>query len=179
MRRIYSFLFLALIAGGLVTACSRQASTPDDPPADKPVVVNQLIVPAPGDGNNAKGGEPKVQPITEVVPDAKHEKYEAALLKALYLLAERQYPEALAAMEAAKSFKAPEHIRTEIAKLKDRLDQQAAAERTQEDIQTVLEQGKAAEAAQLATIALMQYGGADIAEKLAKLKLQADAVVAG
>src|SRR5438067_6909191 len=91
------------------------------------------------------------------------DKYDAALQNAFALLAERKYAEALAALEAARTFKDSDFLRGEVAKLKTRLDQLAAAEKTVLDIQTVLDGGNAAEAAKLATAALEGYGGSDVA----------------
>jgi tetratricopeptide (TPR) repeat protein len=113
-----------------------------------------------------------------VVTD-KGDGYEAAVLAAINLLGERKLPEALAAMEKAKSFQDTEFIRQEIAKLRLRIDQQNAAVKTAQDIQLVLDDGKLDDAAKLADAALLQYGPTDTAEQLAKLKVAADALATG
>src|SRR5262249_38856109 len=103
-------------------------------------------------------------------------KYEAALGLALGLLADRKLSEALDALETAKAARDTDFIRTESSKLKGRIDQDAAARKTADDIETILEQGKGAEAAQLAQAAVKEFGDSDASGRLAKLKLQADAL---
>jgi hypothetical protein len=124
-------------------------------------------------------GQVKWQPVDFTPPDANQEKYDAAVFEALNLVADKKYQEALLSLEAAAKFRDTEFIRNEIKKLRDRIEQLAAAEQTAHDIQTVLDQGKYAEAAKLATIALQQFGSTDAAPKLIKIKQQADAIVAG
>src|SRR5262249_53704384 len=68
--------------------------------------------------------------------------------------------------------------RQEMEKLKQRIELQTAAERTVQDIQAVLDGGRAEEAARLAAAALQQFGGTDSAAVLTRLKLQADALLA-
>src|SRR5579859_6539908 len=85
----------------------------------------------PGDGD-AKKGDPVVDPAKLPLPaiftaDEKQEKYEAALNDALEMLAQRKLPEALVAMETARTFSDNDFIRGEIAKVKQRLDQDSAA----------------------------------------------------
>lgn len=104
--------------------------------------------------------------------------YDAALADGLKLLAERKLPAALEAFETARSFRDTDFIRDEIARLKLRIDQDAIARKTVNDIETVLDQGKAADAAQLAQAALREFGDSDYAPQLVKLKLQADALQA-
>jgi hypothetical protein len=109
---------------------------------------------------------------------ALQEKYDAALLEALNLLAEQKFAQALAALEAARQLQDTELVRRQIEQLQARIDQQAAAERTALDIQVVLAGGKAEDASRLASLALLQYGATDAAETLANLKRQADAILA-
>src|SRR5262249_5547454 len=132
-----------------------------------------VIVGGPKDPPPPTGAPPAPPPEADG-----QEKYDAALQDAFRLLGERKYPEALAALEGARTFKDTDFLKAETAKLRARIDQQAAAERTVGDIQTVLDQGKTADAAQLATGALQQYGGTDVADRLTKLKLQADTLLA-
>jgi tetratricopeptide (TPR) repeat protein len=108
---------------------------------------------------------------------AKEDRYNAALLDAINRLTEKKPSEALASLEVARSIHDTEQVRQEIARVKVQLEQTAAAERTLDDIQAVLRDGKAEDAARLATAALSQYGGTDSAERLARLKRQADAMV--
>ncbi|HYV39384.1 MAG TPA: CsgG/HfaB family protein, partial [Gemmataceae bacterium] len=109
-------------------------------------------------------------------PDANQERYDAAMMDAIDLLAQKKYAEALACMEAASKFKDTELVQTEMKKLRLRIDQQQAADSTLHDIQTLFDQGQFAEAGLLATDALKEYGSTDSAPDLVKLKLQADAL---
>ncbi|MCI0464360.1 MAG: tetratricopeptide repeat protein [Gemmataceae bacterium] len=184
MRTCSLLLCFALVA--LLPGCSREGPAPVEPPAPKrPTLVAAAQAPLPG---VIVGGAPQAEqapaPAFQPVnfgPDPleadKQEKYETALQDAFNLLAQRKYPDALAALEAARTFKDTPFLRGEIDKLKLRVDQQAAAERIVQDIQTILDQGKTAEAAQLAGSALLQYGATDVAPQLTRLKLQADALI--
>src|SRR5207237_95212 len=109
---------------------------------------------------------------------SKQEQYDAALLDALNLVAERKLPEALTILQKAQAVQDTEQVQREIEKIKGLIEQQAAAERTVVDIQTVLKDGKPEDAARLAATGLQQYGGTDVAGQLAKLKRQADALLA-
>ncbi len=178
----------ALALGSLVlVACSLAGCSKAPAPAEEPLnalrVDNQAPEPVPGDlpgviVGGPKGPPPGDAPQSPVAEADKQQKYDAALQDAFRLLGERKYPDALAALEAARTFKDSDFLRGETAKLKARIDQQAAAERTVQDIQAVLDQGKTAEAGQLATAALQQYGGTEVAGRLATLKLQADTLLA-
>jgi tetratricopeptide (TPR) repeat protein len=118
-----------------------------------------------------------VMPVAPPEP-APQEKYDSALLDALNLLADRKYADALTALEAARAVQDTDQVRLEIEKVKKLLDQQAAAEHTVLDIQTVLSDGKVDAAATLAATALQEYGGTDVADQVAQLKRQADALAA-
>lgn len=145
-----------------------------------PVIGCSQDQPAPEPGNPAPAPLPlALVPTNSAVPvdDAVQEKYEAALREALDLLAEHRHPQALAALESARLVQDTEAVRQEIGRLKERIDQETAAERTVLDIQAVLADGKAEEAAKLAQMALLQYGPSDAAVPLARLKRQADALV--
>lgn len=180
MRRLGIFL-VALI---LLVGCSRPT---------QPATVGGD--PAPTEPTNVQLGRPAVlQPAQSPVPavntaqptvwtpgnadSLKQEKYDAALLEALNLMAERKYPEALAALEAARKVLDTEQVRLEIEKLKRTQERHAAGERTIADIQSVLNEGRAEVAAHLATRALETYGGTETAFALEKLKRQADALLA-
>ncbi|HYT87847.1 MAG TPA: hypothetical protein VEL76_03935 [Gemmataceae bacterium] len=172
MPRMYPLVpavFLAILLPG----CSRDVPAPVAQAPGGPVagVPGKLPLDLPG-------GEIQQVQFPPALEADKQTQYETALQDAFNLLAQRKYPEALTALEAARTIKDSPFLQTEIAKLKIRLDQDAAAEQTLHDIQTVLDQGKAAEAGQLATFALQQYGASDVAPRLVKLKLQADALTA-
>jgi tetratricopeptide (TPR) repeat protein len=106
----------------------------------------------------------------------KDERYDAALLEALGKMADRNYADALAALEQARAVQDTEQVRLEIDKVRKLIDEQKAAEQTQRDVQAVLNDGKPEEAAKLASAGLQQYGGGDSAGPLAQLKREADAL---
>jgi tetratricopeptide (TPR) repeat protein len=106
------------------------------------------------------------------------EKYDAALLEALNLVADRKYAEALVSLGAARALQDTDEIKREIEKIKTLIDQQKVAEQTAQSIQSVLQDGKAEDASRLATVSLQQFGSSDEAERLAKLKREADALTA-
>lgn len=181
MRRMYLLLAVTGIVFPLLLGCGQAPAPNDDRTQGQPTVKATVkTTPVNGEAKKVVDGDqlPLVEPALGFEVDPKHEKYEAALLDALNLLADKKFAQALGALEVAKSFKDTEYIRAEIEKLKTRIDQLAAAERAAQDIQSILAEGKALEAAQLATLALQQYGGSDAAEDLTKLKLQADALSA-
>jgi len=124
--------------------------------------------------------QPLTQLVNRVVEPSQQERYDSTLLEAVNLLSERKYTQALLALETAQAIQDTEPVRQEIAKVKGLIqqqeEQQNAATRTAQDIQTVLNEGKADEAARLSTDALQQFGGSDTAEALARLKRQADAL---
>jgi tetratricopeptide (TPR) repeat protein len=120
---------------------------------------------------------PPIAPIPIPTPElSPHERYDAAVLSAIALLTDHKYAEALAAFEQAQKVQDGETIRLEIAGVKARLAAAKAAEKTVQDIQNVLIDGKPDEAGRLAVAALREYGDTDSAAALAKLKLQADAL---
>jgi tetratricopeptide (TPR) repeat protein len=174
MHRLMPALALALT---LLSGCTRQAAPkPDDP---KPAVQVEAKVQPVGDPK--KADPPVVDPAkllagSPLSADDKQEKYDAALNEALEHLARREYDDALVAMESARAIDDNDFIRGEIAKLRQRIDQQAAAKTTVTNIESVLGEGKAAEAAQLSGAALKEFGGAAEAGDFVKLRLQADAL---
>lgn len=124
--------------------------------------------------------QPLVQLVNRVVEPSQQERYDNTLLEAVNLLSERKYTQALLALETAQTIQDTEPVRQEIAKVKGLIQQQeeqhSSATRTAQDIQTVLNEGKADEAARLSTDALQQFGGSELAETLTRLKRQADAL---
>src|SRR6202035_3861764 len=99
------------------------------------------------------------------------EKYEAALTAALTFLADRKYAEALASLETARTFQDNDFIKGQIAKVQSRKEQASAAQKTVQDIEGVLADGKAGDAAKLAGLALKEFGDGDSAGSLVKLQL--------
>ena len=106
------------------------------------------------------------------------EKYDAALLDALNLAVDGKLADALASLEAARAVQDTDQIRQQIERMRDRIARKAAADRTVQDIQTVLQDGRPEDASQLATAGLQQYGGGDAAVPLTAVKQQADALAA-
>ncbi len=109
------------------------------------------------------------------------DQFNALLVQALLRRADGKHDQALADLEEAQRLARTDEnkqlVQREIEREKALLAQQAATERTVNDIQAILNQGKADEAAKLATEALQQYGGTDTADRLVRLKQQADALV--
>ncbi|MSU79602.1 MAG: tetratricopeptide repeat protein [Gemmataceae bacterium] len=106
----------------------------------------------------------------------KQEKYETAIGEALLAMAERKWDAALISLETAKSFDDTEFVRNEIARVRERLDQDGATKNVVKNIEAVINDGKADEAAKLVNDALKEFGDGDNAARLVQLKLQADAL---
>src|SRR5262249_2543824 len=134
------------------------------PPAQNTPVSNTPVANAPG------------SPVLALAELTSQERYDLALWDALTLVADRKLSDALATLERARTLQDTDHVPRGITRLKLRIDPQAAAEHTALDIQTVLADGKADQAARLAVTALSEYGGSEAAENLARLKRQADAL---
>jgi tetratricopeptide (TPR) repeat protein len=171
MRRLTLIL---VVVTAVLAGCTRET------PKSAPVAQLDQKPPPQGANGNAKAdppiGAPPVLQLAPITAGDKQEKYDAALNDALTLLAERKLPEALTAMEAARTFDDNDFIRGEIAKVKQRLDQDNAAKTTVASIATVLDEGKAVDAARLSTDALKEFGGGGDSQALIKLQLQADAL---
>ncbi|MCI0683416.1 MAG: hypothetical protein L0Y71_15030 [Gemmataceae bacterium] len=176
-------LLLSLIPITLLMtlACSR----PDPGKGTKPAGGDGgkvVVAPPAGDKvakattNGVTTGAKQPEPEKEPAEDSNDDKYEAALTEGLMQMADQNWSQALLSFQAAQRFNDTQFIRGEIAKLKQRVDQEAAAEKTVSDIEKVLEEGKAAEAVQLAHLALKEFGDGDASDQLVKLRLQADAL---
>jgi tetratricopeptide (TPR) repeat protein len=159
-----------LLISLLLSGCSKESPPP---PAEPP------SVPPPRPAPDAAASSAAAPIVVQAEP-SRQEQFDAALLNALNLLADHKYPEALASLQAAKTLQDADkdQVQQLIDKVQNRIDQQAAARSTAQDIQTVLQEGKSDEAAPLATAALGQYGGSDQAEPLAQLKREADTLAA-
>ncbi len=197
MPRIRLAAVIVLLTAGLVlSGCGKGRphhkgrSEPDNPPvAERPPsgapargdLGGTLTVAVPENrqtaGTEVAALKPLFAPVAPPEPSPQ-EKYDAALLDALNLMAERKHTQALAALEAARAAQDTEQIRQQIERLKAVIDRQAAVDRLAQDIQTVLDAGKPDEAARLATGGLQQYGDTDAAERLIQLRRQADALLA-
>ena len=106
------------------------------------------------------------------------QRYDDSVWTALTLLTDHKYPEAVAAFEQAQRIQDTDQLRQEIARVKARLDAARTADRTIHDIQTILADGMADEAARLAGMALREFGASEKADVIIRLKRQADALVA-
>jgi tetratricopeptide (TPR) repeat protein len=181
-------LALALVAAGLL-GCGGQPPAarvdPKDSDPDKPARPDgPAITPVGGDRDRVRDGGTGPDGIVKLLdlPTDRAprltaaERCDAALLDALDKMAERNYPDALAALEKAREAQDTEQVRLEIDKVRKLIDQQKAAEQTQRDIKAVLDDGKADDAAKLASAGLRQYGGGDSGQSLEQLKRQADAL---
>lgn len=184
MRRSFRLALLAgLVAAVCLPGCSKEPRRPVSPTPDEAVEPKEKQAdPArPGfasDRDPARPAAPRPL-LPEASPEqSAQDRHDAALLDALGRMAEKDYIKALAALETARTAQDTEQVRREIERLKAHLAQQTAAERALDDLQIVLTEGKADEAARLASAALRQYGGTDAGERLAKLKRQADALLA-
>jgi hypothetical protein len=178
-RTCFLGLLVLLLAGAALLACRRSPRPQPVAAQDgsKPGQVSEPSPARPADPIKPAKDAP-LPPLPPVAADpGQEEKYDAALLDAVNLLSERKYAQALAALEAARAIQDTEQVRREIQRVRVLLEQEAAAERTVQDIQTVLNQGNPTEASRLATAALQQYGATDAAERLTRLKIQADALV--
>jgi tetratricopeptide (TPR) repeat protein len=184
MRKIWLLVFFSAALTSLhLTGCSRKPVPRlegADIPAD-PVAVAPSGAYAASAATNISGAEnagaPLMVPVAPPEPAAQ-EKYDAALLEALNYVAEKKYTEALVSLGVAKAAQNSDQVQQEIDKVKGLIAQQLAAEQTAQDIKTVITDGKAEDAATLATASLKQYGAGDSADQLAQLKRQADALTA-
>lgn len=166
------FLSILLLGCGKDPPSPRTAITTDNTPTKTPDAAGPETAswapPAGSTGDDFALNAPEL---------SAQQLYEQALLEAVDHLAERKYQQALDALEKARRHQDTEAVAREIDKVRAVLDAETAAERAVQDVKTVLDDGKAEEAARLAAEALNQYGGGDKADELAKLKQEADAVV--
>jgi tetratricopeptide (TPR) repeat protein len=124
-----------------------------------------------------------VTPVKDSLADeiavgpSKQERYDAALLDALDLLADRKLNEALTALAAAQTIQDTEQVQRLMAKVKGLIAQQTEAVTTLQNVHTVLKNGNAEDAARLSSAALQQYGGTEATDELARVQRQAEALV--
>jgi tetratricopeptide (TPR) repeat protein len=180
MRRsvlVVAVLILAAIACWRQAPLSASAATQNKisntrfaPPALPLMLQPVFLTPAPQQPPNPPVPPPAVEADSQ-------EKYDAALGQGLDLMADGKWEEALTAFETAKSIQSTPTVVAALARVEQHLEMDRAAERIATDIQTILEEGRADEAAKLAADALQQYSETKFADKLANLKRQADALV--
>src|SRR5260370_31773728 len=89
---------------------------------------------------------------------AKRSPYEAALVQAQELLAERKFEEARKVPEAAAAYVDSEAVRAELSAVRERVHEEAGADRAAADIQVVFDLGRAGDAGRLPNHALLQFG---------------------
>ncbi len=172
MRRlcVISAVFFVIGSGAFVGCTSKKAPKNEDP---KQVEIdpNKIKIAPPIDKNN---DVPPKKLIVKI--DAKQDKYEAALGDALGASAARNWDDAMSAFKAAQKFQDTEFVRSEIAKLQERIAQDGVAKNAVKNIEVVLADGNADDAAKLAKDALKEFGGGDDADKLVELRIQAEAI---
>jgi len=164
---------------GLLVGCGRQS--PPQPlfrPTAKEAGGPQ---PAPGQPASAAGLPAAAMPpidITAALEPTPAERYDAAMLEAVGLLAQKKYVQAAAALESARAIQDDELVRRELERVRLLMAQQAASERMLADIQAILNEGRPEEAGRLAAAALLQVNSTEDAAALSRLKRQADALLA-
>lgn len=205
MHRMYLGLSLSILAVAVVlTGCGQSdkpiAALAQNPPGDTtPVRPGEAKPGGPIDPTDPTN-PPPVDPSTDLtdptappLSDTKTdqdtlpvlptltaptgtEKYESALSRAFVLIAEKKNKEALTALEEALAAQETDFVKSEIERIKEKINRSEAAEKAANDIKEVLDAGQAEQAAKLAGEALEQYGDSEVAEKLTALKRQADAL---
>jgi hypothetical protein len=109
---------------------------------------------------------------------ATRNQYELAFSQAMTLFADRQYAEAQKRLFLAALSVDSDAVRTALSVVRDRLNEEAMAERVAADIQVVLDEGQAADAVRLANSAWLLFGDTAVAERIANLARQANALQA-
>jgi len=163
-----------LLTGLVFLGCGDEKPRPPAENADAPKAAAPVRTEVPAE--DAVGGTPLALPGHLTAEPTAQEKYDAALLDALNCMAERKYGDALGSLLAARTAANTEEVRRQIDRVRALIEQQQSADQTARDIQTVLNDGKADEAARLATAGLKQYGATEDGPRLVLLKQQADAV---
>jgi tetratricopeptide (TPR) repeat protein len=176
----------ALIFSLFLTGCG-QKERPADVKVDNVVVIAPAAkaFEAPNQTKNKDEGTPKVPaaplepaPLFLAAADPASQKYDDAISRALSLLTAQDYAKSLEAFEEAKGEKDTEFVRGEIDKLKARLDADATAVKTIQEIQLVLDVGDPKDAQKLIEQGLHEFGGGPHGARLLQLQAQADALAA-
>lgn len=178
MRRLCAISAVFLLCAGIfLGGCTPQAPKNDDNKKQVAIDPNKVKVDPPivKAEQEKKNDVPPNKGNVPVGAD-KQDQYEAALGDALSALAERKWTDALEAFEAARSFQDTEFVQSEIAKLKQRIDQDGIAKDALKNIEAVLNDGNADDAIKLADDALKEFGAGDDAARLIQLRLQAEAI---
>lgn len=113
-----------------------------------------------------------------LLPAESRSAYASALLEAVGLMGDQNYEGALAALKKAQALDDQPLLRMEIERVQALRAEQLAAQTTTADIEAILRQGKADEAAKLTHEALKQFGAGTEAAPLAALDRQANAMLA-
>jgi tetratricopeptide (TPR) repeat protein len=175
MRRFALVCLAVLVLAG----CGRQDPPPPDVGATPTPVPIGPAASTPDDRQPVVAVADKVaEPAALDLPQAsKQERYDAALVDALNLLAERRLTPALEALRAAQQIQDTEQVQRLMDRIQGLIAEAKAAEQTAGDLRDAINDGKADEAARLAGTALAQYEGSGSATDLASVKREADAVV--
>ncbi|HEV3084665.1 MAG TPA: hypothetical protein VGY66_33185 [Gemmataceae bacterium] len=176
MRRL-SHVFLPIVL--MLAACSRQEPVPPAPGNNPGPQGSTVPFPA---GLPLPGQSVNVDPVAGLVMDglpqpSKQERYDAALIDALNLLADRKLSESLQAIRAAQGIQDTEQVRHLSERIARAMAEQSAAEKVAQDLRNALNGGKADEAARLSSSALRQYGGGEAAPELVRIQQEAEALV--
>ncbi|HZZ77661.1 MAG TPA: hypothetical protein VFE62_04025 [Gemmataceae bacterium] len=181
MRRVFAISSVFLLLSVLFLGCRRNA--PQNAEEDKKSAVIDPVVKVVPPKDKVVVAPPKDKPETPSKKPAAqapqtNEAYETAVSEGLTAMAARDWKAALAKFESAQELDDNEFVKSQIADLKGRVQQDLVAKNTAKDIETVLNDGKADDAAKLAADALKEFGGGDDADQLVALRLQAEAVKA-
>src|SRR5262245_29895083 len=127
------FLTLSMILAGAL-GCGRQNQPGGD--GQPEVKVDPKPQPQPDGANKNSVNATPAGFLDPAQPSEaeQRDKYEAALAEALNLLADQKWQEALVALEAARTFQDNDFIQGEITRVKGRIDQQAAAQKTVQNL---------------------------------------------
>lgn len=173
MRRSYFLALLVVCSAAVLGGCSRTAPVVVVAPTDNQQPAPPGSPAAPADSASGAGVN-----LDLGIPSGKQEQYDGLLRAALNSLAERKYSDALVVLQTAQGIQDTEEVRREIDRTKSLLLRKQAADKTVQEIGTVLKEGNPDEAARLATAGLQQFGGGEDGQRLVSLKQQADAVAA-
>lgn len=176
MRRFWAITLSILILAVILLGCNQGAkNAPPNDDKDPPAPIVKI---KPQDDKKDDKKTDIEQPANpNQAAEEKQQKFDAALAEAIGFLAERKWNDALAAFETAREIDETDFVKAEIAKLKERIDQDGTTKATVKNLETVINEGKAEEAVKLASDALKEFGDGDDANKLVQLKLQADALL--
>ncbi|MFL5341791.1 MAG: hypothetical protein ACJ8F7_16725, partial [Gemmataceae bacterium] len=103
--------------------------------------------------------------------------YDEAMSAALGFLADRKPDQALTKFEAARALLDNDLVNAAVRTVRQRLEVEGAADQVAADVETILEEGRADEAAKLGASALLQFGDTAARERITRLVRQAYSLV--